>query len=365
MTRSSLPHPAQGGEDDTIRLAPKRRRWGPPLLAAAGGGVLLLGLAAILLLRPGSRAPSWPASTATEAQILAAAPAQTELFLFAPSPAIRVLLFPSLHAQGQMLNRVAAFVEKAGLPRDRLLTDAELASAIAGSGATPDTYYDGHDYRAADLARFFQLAERDHVALTQGEDRLHALLAEQGMLAPDMGGALISLPSGDAGAGLDAPARAAILRHELSHGVYFTDAAYARYVHQFWTGTMTDRQRAAFRRFLAEEAYDASNDDLMMNETMAYMAHTPDARFFNAAAVRMAPQELDALRAAFDAGMPPGWLRDATPMPASLPGGTAQRVAPRRRGRQRAGCVSSTSAAEVMRPPAARTWAMAVESAGR
>ncbi len=46
-----------------------------------------------------------------------------------------------------------------------LLTDPELAAAIHASGATPDTYYYGHDYRGSDLVRFFALADRDHVAL--------------------------------------------------------------------------------------------------------------------------------------------------------------------------------------------------------
>jgi hypothetical protein len=79
------------------------------------------------------------------------------------------LLFPSLAAQGATLNRAAALVEKAGLPRDRLLDGVELAAAIARSGDTPETWYLGHDYRSADLARFFALAERDRVALTEAE----------------------------------------------------------------------------------------------------------------------------------------------------------------------------------------------------
>ena len=77
------------------------------------------------------------------------------MFRFADNPAILVLDFASLHEQGKMLNRVAAFVEKARLPHDRVLTDSELDAAIQAKGDTVETFYFGHDYAAASLARFF------------------------------------------------------------------------------------------------------------------------------------------------------------------------------------------------------------------
>ncbi len=45
------------------------------------------------------------------------------VFRFAPNPRILVLDFASLLDQGRMLNRIAALVEKSGLPHDRLLTN--------------------------------------------------------------------------------------------------------------------------------------------------------------------------------------------------------------------------------------------------
>ena len=97
-----------------------------------------------------------------------------------------------------MLNRVAAFVEKAGLPHDRVLTDAELDAAIRASGETPATYYYGHDYRAADLIRFFALADRAGVALTPEEERLRRLLRQAGWTDTSAAGALISIPKAGA-----------------------------------------------------------------------------------------------------------------------------------------------------------------------
>ena len=95
-----------------------------------------------------------------------------------------MLDFPTLLQQGLMLDRVAALVEKAGLPRDRVLTDTELDAAIRARGDTIATFYYGHDYPAAALARFFTLADRDHVALNGQEQKLRALLRQLGWLAP-------------------------------------------------------------------------------------------------------------------------------------------------------------------------------------
>ncbi len=346
--------------DATIRRRPgkppARKRW------RAG----LLGVAVLLLLAGGAAwwGPAWlsrhapsgvPASRpvgelADEATILAARPAKLTIFRFASNPRVLVLDFPDLAAQGRMLNRVAALVEKAGLPRDRVLNDTELAAAIAASGATPATYYYGHDYRAADVLRFFALADKDRIALNADEQRLRALARAAGWNTADPVGALISLPSGAAGnPDLDASARATILRHELSHGEYFTNPAYAAYVRGFWIDQMDASDRALFRRMLAAEDYDQGNEDLMINEMQAHLMHTADPRFFNAAALGMSQTRLDDLRARFVAGMPVGWLRDVdTKAPARAP---------------RQGAVSRGRAVPVRRPPRARRASMAAPSA--
>ena len=93
-----------------------------------------------------------------------------------------------------MLDRVAALVEKAGLPRDRVLSDPDLLAAIHERGDTIETFYYGHDYPASALARFFQLADQEHVQLNQQEETLRALLNQLGWLKPGANGALITIP---------------------------------------------------------------------------------------------------------------------------------------------------------------------------
>jgi hypothetical protein len=248
--------------------------------------------------------------SADEFSLLAAHAPDTLLYRFAADPAVVVVLFPSLHEQALTLNRVAVFLEYAGASRTHVLDDASLHKTIAEGHMQFDYFYDGHDYRATDLARFFTTADTDGVALNPSEKHLRADIAR--LRGTRLGfGALISLPQVGADA-LDAPTRAAILRHELSHGLYFTDPVYAAMVARFWQTTMTDQERVSFRHFLGNGRYDTTNDDLVRNEMQAYLIHTPDPRFFSPAAAGLSDTEVASLRAAFVAAMPAGWLRNRT-----------------------------------------------------
>jgi hypothetical protein len=230
---------------------------------------------------------------------------------FAANPRIMVLDFPNLTQQGQAFNRMAAFLEKRVPANDHVLNNQELADAIREDRSTVETYYYGHDYRASDVARFFATVEQQNLTLTGPEQDLRALLTREGLWEDGSGGAVISIPRQDSDPFVDAVGRASLLRHELSHGEYFTNPAFARFVNDFWTGQMTDPDRAAFRAFLARQGYDPRNEDLIINEAQAHLVNTTDPRYFNAAACGLPAARLDALRNDFVARMPPGWLRDA------------------------------------------------------
>jgi hypothetical protein len=316
-------------DDQTIRYARtppprKRPRFVLPAVATAAIGVSLAGIVGWIALYPAARPPvitEQPAAfeppLSDEATILAARASDLLVFRFRDAPAVVVLSFPSLAQQGQMLDRVAAFVEKGGLPRDRVLSDTELDTAIRQSGDTPDTYYYGHDYRAADLAHFFAAAERNGVSLNAQERRLRGLIAQAGMLASGANGAIITLPPEVASESIDATSRATILRHELSHGAYFTDPVYAAYVQQFWETGLTSAQRAGFRAFLGSEKYDTADEDLMLNEAHAFLIYTPDARYFQPKRVGLSDAEAQSLRQNFIRGMKDGWLKASAQKAAS------------------------------------------------
>lgn len=306
------------GDDDTVLLTP-RPPAARPARAGRRGGWLLAGAAAVVLglgaaywaaqQGPGQAAdravpplvhvpPIPPAGPATSAiplpaiplpviplvereALLAWQPAETTLLRLADRPAVFVIAFPDLAQQGRMMNRLAALVEKAQAPRDRLLDDAALAAAIAGEGLEPETYYYGHDYSLADVERFFALARSSGVALNAEERWLEARLPAIGAGAGGEPRAIITLPAESSR--FDASARRAVLEHEAGHGLFFTDPGFAAQVLRAWREVFTEADREAFRRFLRREGYDVSQEWLMANEAMAYLVFTPDPRFFDPA----------------------------------------------------------------------------------
>lgn len=269
-----------------------------------------------------------PARLADPATILAHRAGALTVFRLAENPRILVFDFPGLAEQGRMMNRLAALVEKHGLPRDRVLSDAELAAAIAERGETEETFYFGHNYRVTHIARFFALAARDGIALNEAERRLAVILAETGVAPPGPDGlpvaaveaAVISLtavenphPPPQGRMVVDQGVRASILRHELSHGEFFTNPEFAAHVARWWRERLTEAERAGFRRFLAGGGYDPGEEEVMMNEAMAYLMHTPDPRFFNGAAIGVSEAALDDMRRRFRDGMPRTWLSRVWP----------------------------------------------------
>jgi hypothetical protein len=281
---------------------------------AVAATILIAGTAGWISWRaypPAPRPEPGPAiEIATVTQVRLHAPTGLSVVRLAENPNILILDFASLTRQGHMLDRVAALVEKADLPRDRILTTEELDRAVQADGDMPSGFYYGHDYSAASLVRFFALADRTAMELTSDEALLRSLLAREGWLKPGLAAGLISLPGLGANATITRGTRDAILAHELSHGEYFSNPSYADYVHRFWLTTLTEQERAGFRTFLHGEGYDTANPEIVENETQAYLLFTMDPHFFRPSLAGLTVARRAELRAAFLRGMQMGWLRD-------------------------------------------------------
>ncbi len=247
------------------------------------------------------------------AAILADTPEETTVYRLDADARVLVLDFASLREQALMLNRMAMFIERNDAPRDQVLTDGRLAATMRAAGVQAETFYYGHDYRAADMTRFFATADADGVDLTPEESWLHTLIHQERMDLPGAVGCILSIPRVGARTGIDAHARATILRHELSHAAYFTDAGFTAYARHFWNETLSDDERAHMRGFLRRQGYDTANEDLMMNEAQAYLVFTRDARFFDAAAAGLDANRAATLQSAFERAMPKMWLRTELP----------------------------------------------------
>lgn len=200
---------------------------------------------------------------------------------WAANPLVWVLDFPSLDTQGQAMNRAAALIEKQRTPRDRVLDDAALAEAIAADRRTTANWYFGHNYRASDLVRMFELAARDGIRLNPLELWLQEQVALSRRVDRGRDAAILTIPG--IGPQVDAQLRRTILMHELGHGQFFTLPFFAVHVVRVWETGFTEAERADVRRFLASDGYDARLEEVMANEAMAYLLYTPDRRFFDPA----------------------------------------------------------------------------------
>ncbi|HZF32713.1 MAG TPA: hypothetical protein VE914_02825 [Candidatus Angelobacter sp.] len=230
------------------------------------------------------------------------------------NPRILLVDFPTLAEQGRAMNRLAALIEKNGMPHDRVLSEPEMTLAVPN----PDTYYLAHDYAATSLARFFSLAAAEAQPLNRQESDLLALLVGAGVIERAGAGYVATTPemavvtlvqagtSGvPAGELVDASLRDTMLRHEVSHGEFFTNPAYRAHCERFWRERMSEAERALFRSFLAGNGYDPANETLMINEMQAYLMHTPDPRAFSAALLHVTPEKLADLRRRFMNPQPP------------------------------------------------------------
>ena len=253
------------------------------------------------------------------AEWLAGHSADWRVARLAENPSVLVIEFPSLAEQGAAMNRVAALLEKADAPRDRVLGDAELAALIVRGGDTSQTFYQGHDYDGDGLAHFYALVQRQGQVLNAKETRLRSVLLARGLLAESPDGlrplgsqAVITFtatqaddPATPADETVDERRRESVLLHESSHGRFYTRSAYREHCRRFWREMMSEPQRERMRVYLAGVGYDRRDEELMLNEAQAFMMHTRDTRAFSAEGVGYTEDELDELRTRFWRSLPP------------------------------------------------------------
>lgn len=309
---------AGGSLDDTI-VSPRRPPPALPPPRSMGRLVVWFILGLMVTIGAGAglwlllRRPVFP--KAGETEIFNHVGNKFAIFRFHDDPLILVVDCPNLHEQGMMFDRIAALIEKADAPHDRVLTRAEFRTMLAGSHQTVATYYYGDDYPAAALRKFFRLAAAEDIELTKQELRLEDIVRSEGFLKADANGAVISIPQAAGSSRITWRSRAVILRHELAHGAYFTTPSYRRFVYHFYKAQMTPAQQNDFRNFLIRDGYDPHDHDLIVNETIAYMIFTRDPEYFNAQAVGLTNAALASLRQRFEAQMPHFWLRPMADAP--------------------------------------------------
>ncbi|MDR0451151.1 MAG: hypothetical protein LBH26_07780 [Treponema sp.] len=191
-----------------------------------------------------------------------------EVFAWESFPSILIFDTADYAAQDRLFKRLAFFVEKAGY-RGRLAGDEEIADLHG---------WNAHDYRAADLARFFELARARDFPLLKEERELEAILLDRGIIRREGGeisageGGIISISQESADY-----LRSLFMAHEGYHGLFFIDEDFRDFSRSRW-----DRLPRTAKRFILSyfdyQHYDVNDQYLVLNEFMAHVLQQPVSR---------------------------------------------------------------------------------------
>jgi len=188
-----------------------------------------------------------------------------EVFRWEQFPSLLIFDFADYAIQDRMLKRLAFFVEKKGF-RGRLAPDSEIAELHA---------WNAHDYRAEDLARFFQAAREAQFPLLAEERELERILLNTGIISASGGritaggGGIVSI-SRESNANL----RALFMAHEGFHGIFFIDGDFRNFTRRRWQQLPAQAKRFIVSYF-GYQQYDTADEYLLINEFMGHVLQQP------------------------------------------------------------------------------------------
>ena len=192
-----------------------------------------------------------------------------ELFEWDRFPGVLFFDVSTYAVQDDFFRRLAFFVEKAGY-RGRLLSDSELSGKHG---------YNAHDYKADDLARFFEMARAENFQLNEKELLLKEILAFNGVIKISDSGEVMAGSGAVISISQESPdyLRTTFIAHEGWHGIFFIDEEFRNTVASIYY-TIDPQTLAYLRRYFQVTPslnYDVNDDYLMKNEFMAYMLQRP------------------------------------------------------------------------------------------
>ncbi|AEF83648.1 putative lipoprotein [Treponema primitia ZAS-2] len=192
-----------------------------------------------------------------------------EVFRWERFPSILIFDTADYAIQDRLLKRLAFFTEKAGF-RGRLAPDEEIAELHG---------WNAHDYRAEDLAHFFEAARAQNFPLLSEERELGAILEAAGILVRTGAGAYaagqgaiisISRESADY-------LRSMFMAHEGFHGIFFIDEEFRAFSSRRWE-TLPRLAKNFILSYFDYQHYDLKDQYLMVNEFMAHILQQPSSR---------------------------------------------------------------------------------------
>lgn len=184
-----------------------------------------------------------------------------ELFSWNLFPSILVFDFRDYDLQAAFLKRLAFFVEKKG----------STGKLLPNSVLEPLHGWNAHNYRAKDLAAFFQKAKEDDFPLNPEEELLRRILLDQGVIRQTDGdfipgeGGFLSLAQESS-----ERLRYIFVTHEGYHGLYYASREYRRAVHAEWA-RLSNAEKQFWKLFLDWKWYNVDDPYLVENEFQAYL----------------------------------------------------------------------------------------------
>jgi hypothetical protein len=195
-----------------------------------------------------------------------------EVFRWDAFPEILIFDTATYAIQDRLFKRLAFFVEKSGF-RGRLAHDAEIADLHG---------WNAHDYRAEDLAAFFEAARKSNFPLLGEERELESILIAAGILRKNSAreiipgsGAIVSLSRETDR--VDRSLRRRFMAHECFHGIYVIDEDFRNFARQRWEVFPGPAKKFLLAIF-DFQAYDIKNQELVINEFMAHLLQQPVAQ---------------------------------------------------------------------------------------
>ncbi|MCL2804672.1 MAG: hypothetical protein FWD26_01880 [Treponema sp.] len=188
-----------------------------------------------------------------------------EVFRWDRFPSLLIIDFADYRVQDRMLKRLAFFVEKAGF-HGRLSHDEEI-EGLHG--------WNAHDYRAEDLARFFDMVRKTNFPILEEEKELEKILFNEGIIREEHGsiaageGAILSISRASAGF-----MRYRYMNHEGFHGIFFIDEEFRDYSRSRWEQFPQDAKDFILIYFEVQN-YDLENDYLMVKEFKSHVLQQP------------------------------------------------------------------------------------------
>ncbi len=190
-----------------------------------------------------------------------------EVFSWNLFPGILIMDTASYAIQSKFFKRLAFFTEKTGFV-GRIVSE-KLIEKRHG--------YNAHDYRAANIAKFFNLAVSEGVNLNPYEKLLKEILVINGILKESEAGR-VAVGNFPGGGGIISFSRSSsdflrhlLLTHESYHGVFFSVPEYRKKCFDFWD-SLSPIEKDFWVLFLEWKGYNVRRDRyLLVNEMQAYI----------------------------------------------------------------------------------------------